>query len=126
LEALRRKDESEAIPIQELTQDLAGESTSARISDSSVKEIRQRIESKLGLRSGLEDIYQDNAWAKQLSRMTHLGEALAAGPLRLAYINRAESVDYILLPGDPIQVVSIHPKSPRDRLMEALLNPKVV
>jgi CheY-like chemotaxis protein len=126
LEALRRKDESEAIPIQELSPDLADASASTDMGDAGVKEIRQRIESRLGLRSGLEDIYQDNAWAGPLSRMTRLGDALAAGPLRLAYVNRTESVDYILLPGDPVHVVSIHSKSPRDRLMEALLNPKVV
>ncbi|MEJ2642773.1 MAG: response regulator [Desulfosarcinaceae bacterium] len=125
LEALRRKDESEADPIQELTQELADPSAPAAVGDAGVVEIRQRIESQPGLRSGVEDIYQDHAWAEPLSRMTRLGDALTAGPLRLAYVNRAESVDYIVLPGDPIQVVSIHPKSPRDRLMEALLNPKV-
>lgn len=125
LEALRRKDESEAIQAQELTPDLVGASASADRGDTGVKEIRQRIESRLGLHSGLEDIYQDNTWAGPLSLMTRLGDALAAGPLRLAYINRAELVDYILLPGDPVQVVSIHPKSPRDRLMETLLNPDV-
>jgi CheY-like chemotaxis protein len=125
LEALRRKDENEAIPIQELTPGLGGESPSVDIGDAGLNEIRQRIESRLGPRSGLEDIYQDNAWTEQLSRMTRLGDALAAGPLKLAYVNRAESVDYILLPGEPIQVVSIHPKSPRDRLMAAVLNPTI-
>jgi CheY-like chemotaxis protein len=123
LEALRRKDESEATPIHEQGPDLADASTSADIGDAGVMQIRRRIESRLGLRSGLEDIYQDNTWADALSHMSRLGDTLAAGPLRLVYVNRGDTVDYILLPGDPIQVVSIHPKSPRDRLMEALLNP---
>lgn len=123
LEAMRRKDESEAAPIHEMTPDLTGASASADIGDAGVMQIRQRIESRLGLRSGIEDIYQDNTWADALSHMSRLGDTLAAGSLRLAYVNRADAVDYILLPGDPIQVVSIHPKSPRDRLMEALLNP---
>jgi CheY-like chemotaxis protein len=125
LEALRRKDESEEISVQELTPDLADASASADKGDTGVKGIRQRIESRLGLRSGLEDIYLDDAWTEPLARMTRLGDALGAGPLRLVYVNRAEVVDYMLLPGDPVHVVSIHPKSPRDRLMEALLNPNV-
>jgi CheY-like chemotaxis protein len=125
LEALRRKDESEATSAHELATDLVDTPNSADIGDAGVMEIRQRIESRLGKRSGLEDIYQDGVWAEQLSRMSRLGDALSAGPLRLAYVNRAERVDYILLPSDPIQVVSIHPKSPRDRLIEALLSPNV-
>jgi CheY-like chemotaxis protein len=123
LEALRRKDENEAAPIEVLTPDMVVPSASSEVGDAGVMEMRRRIASRLGSRSGLEDIYQDNGWAAPLSQMTRLGNALAAGPLRLAYVNRAETVDYILLPNDPIQVVSIHPKSPRDRLMEALLNP---
>jgi CheY-like chemotaxis protein len=121
LEALHRKDEEEAPSIQNLaTQDL-GTPSAVAMGDAGLMEIRQRIETQLGRRSGLEDIYQDNSWSEPLAIMTRLGDVLAAGPLKIAYINRAESVDYILLPGDPIRVVSIRPKAPRDRLLEALL-----
>jgi CheY-like chemotaxis protein len=122
LEAMRRKDESEAASIEALTPEPLEPGAARQGGDAGVAEIRQRIESRLGMGSGLEDIYQDGAWAEQMTLMTRLGDALGAGPLELAYVNRAESVDYILLPGDPVRVVSIHAKAPRDRLMEALLN----
>jgi hypothetical protein len=123
LEALHRKDEEEALPIHPLgPQGVDVEtSTMAAVGDANVAEIRHRIESKLGKRSGLEDIYQDDAWSEPLAMMTRLGDALAAGPLKIAFINRAESVDYILLPGDPVRVATILPKAHRDRLMAALM-----
>lgn len=121
LEALRRKDEDEAPSSQTLAPQDLDTPPEATMGDPGVMEIRERIESRLGRRSGLEDIYQDNSWSEPLAIMARLGEALVAGPLKIAYINRAEPVDYILLPGDPIRVVSIQSKAPRDRLLEALL-----
>jgi CheY-like chemotaxis protein len=122
LEALRRKDEDEASSIQPL--DPHGAETPAvfAMRDTTAMDLRRRIESRLGKRSGLEDIYQDNSWLEPLAVMKRLGDALGAGPLKIAYIDRADPVDYILLPGDPVQVVSIDPKAPRDRLLEALMN----
>lgn len=121
LEALHRKDESEALPTQTVEPQIVAAPLTAEVGDTNVMGIRQRIESKLGPRSGLEDIYQDDSWAEALSQIARLGDALGAGPLKLVYVNRAEPSDYLLLPDNPIRVVSIHPKSPRDRLMGALL-----
>lgn len=122
LEALHRKDEREAAPAQSAKPQAVAAAPAAQTGSADMVDIRRRVESKLGPRCGLEDIYQDDSWAGALAQMARLGDALGAGPLKLAYVNRAEPSDYILIPEDPIQVVSTHPKSPRDRLMEALLN----
>lgn len=122
LEALHRKDEREAMPAQSAQPQAVAAAPTEQVGDAGMADIRRRVESKLGPRCGLEDIYQDDSWAGALAQMARLGDALGAGPLKLAYVNRAEPNDYILIPEGPIQVVSIHPKSPRDRLMDALLN----
>jgi CheY-like chemotaxis protein len=87
---------------------------------SPVERVKQFLKKEVGEGYGIEDIYEDNSWESFVKGIRKLGEALKAGEFKVAYIDRGESKDFILLPGESVTVVAVSPKCARDRIMEAL------
>ena len=88
---------------------------------SSVEEtVRHKLESVIGERECLKDIYRDSSWDDLILQVSELGNFLKAGTLKSCYINKGEPNDFILVPGEQITVVSVDPKCPRDRMLKAL------
>jgi len=121
LDAMRLKDEfrrsgkrgapgrSESIPAEE------------RIERSRPEEIvKQFLKKDTGEGCGIEEIYEDDSWKSFVKGIAKLGAAFNAGEFKVAYIDRGESKDFILLPGESVTVVAVNPKCARDRIMEAL------
>ena len=82
--------------------------------------VRRKLESVLGERKYLKDIYPDNAWHDLVIQAAEIGKLLEAGTLKSCYINRGEPNDFILVPGEQIVVVTVDPRCPRDRMLRAL------
>jgi len=87
---------------------------------SPVERVKQFLKKEVGEGHGIEDIYEDNSWKNFVKGIERLGAAFNAGEIRVAYIDRGESKDFILLPGESVTVVAVSPKCARDRIMEAL------
>jgi len=87
---------------------------------SPVERVKQFLKKEVGEGYGIEDVYEDNSWENFVKGIRRLGAALKAGEFKAAYIDRGESKDFILLPGESVTVVAVNPKCARDRIMEAL------
>ena len=85
-----------------------------------VEKVKQLLKKEVGEGHGIEDIYEDPSWESFVGGIQKLGAAFEAGEFRVAYIDRGEAKDFILLPGDGVTVVAVNPKCARDRIMEAL------
>jgi DNA-binding response OmpR family regulator len=85
-----------------------------------VERVKQLLKKEVGEGYGIEDIYEDNSWESFVKGIRRLGAALNAGEFKVGYIDRGESKDFILLPGESVTVVTVNPKCARDRIMEAL------
>jgi len=85
-----------------------------------VEKVKELLKKELGEGHGLEDIYEDPSWESFVRGIEKLGASFKAGAFRLAYIDRGEAKDFILMPGDPVTVVAVNPKCARDRIMEVL------
>lgn len=86
----------------------------------SVEKVKHLVEKEMGEGYGIEDVYEDNSWEGFVKRISMLGSALESGEFRVAYVDRGESKDFILVPGENVTVVTVNPKCARDRIMEAL------
>jgi DNA-binding response OmpR family regulator len=85
-----------------------------------IAEIKKKIEAKLGLSCGLEDIYQDNAWDSRVLQLSRAGVFFNIGELEMGYIDKGEENDFIVLPGESTTVISVNPKCPRDKFLQVL------
>jgi CheY-like chemotaxis protein len=85
-----------------------------------VERVKQFLKNEVGEGYGIEDVYEDNSWESFVKGIGRLGAAFKAGEFRVAYIDRGDSKDYILLSGESVTVVAVNPKCARDRIMEAL------
>lgn len=82
--------------------------------------IRHKLESAIGDRKCLKDIYRDSSWDDLILQASEIGEFLEAGALKFCYINKGKKNDFILVPGEQTTVVSVDPKCPRDKILQAL------
>jgi CheY-like chemotaxis protein len=87
---------------------------------SPVERVKQFLKKEVGEGFGIEDVYEDNSWESFVKGIRRLGASLNAGEFKVAYIDRGESKDFILLPGESVTVVAVNPRCARDRIMEAL------
>jgi hypothetical protein len=85
-----------------------------------VERVKRFLKKEVGEGYGIEDVYEDNSWENLVKSIRRLGAAFNAGELKVAYIDRGDSKDFILLPGDSVTVVAVNPRCARDRIMEAL------
>jgi CheY-like chemotaxis protein len=118
LEAARRKDEDlpEEVPASAIKEIKAFESDPGAF----IKYIKEKIECDIGPSCGLEDIYQDNSWDNRVVQLSKAGEFFNIGKMILGYIDTGDPNDYILMPGEKTIVLSVHPKCPRDKLLQIL------
>jgi CheY-like chemotaxis protein len=87
---------------------------------SPLERVRQFLKKEVGEGYGIEDVYEDNSWESFLKGIRRLGAAFNSGEFKVAYVDRGESSDFILLPGESVTVVAVNPKCARDRIVEAL------
>lgn len=118
LEAMRRKDEEEPeeVPESVMEQVEAGEVQPADW----LKRLKQRIEEKIGPQCGLEDLYQDEIWDRQVVQLSKVGEFFYLGNFTLGYIDKGDPIDYILIPGQKTTVITVDPKCPRDKILRVI------
>ena len=118
LEAARRKDENageqDAVVVQEEAEPFKPDPGSF------INAIKDKIEAEVGPACGLEDIYQDESWNSLVLQFSRNGEYMGIGKLMLGYIDRGDATDYIILPGEKTTVISVNPRCPRDKLLQAL------
>ncbi|MBU0987646.1 MAG: response regulator, partial [Proteobacteria bacterium] len=72
--------------------------------------LRQKLDNIIGDKKYLKDIYPDDSWKELLAQALEIGRLFSAGKLKTCYIDRGESTDFILLPGEKITVISLDPK----------------
>jgi CheY-like chemotaxis protein len=119
LEALHRKDEDLASTGPVISQAASQPPSADRPAE--ISRIRQYLESRVGMRCGLKDVYLDENWEGVITQMQRIGHLLKAGELKIAYLNRNEANDYLLVPGGPPMVMTMDPKCPRERVISALV-----
>ena len=115
LEAMRLKDEEgqkEEVPLVE--EEKLGESPTT------LDQIEDQLEKELGDRSGVRDIFHDDSWDGLIRQATSIASSFDMGMLKVGYIDKGEADDFALLPGNKTIIVSINPKSPRDRIIQVL------
>jgi hypothetical protein len=85
-----------------------------------LSDIKGKIEKEIGERSGVQDIYKDSSWDGFVGKASKLGVVFDMGKLKVTYVDRGESNDYILLPDEVTTVISVSTNSPRDRIIQVL------
>ena len=116
LEAARLKDEKGKDKKEEVE---VIQSKEVETSDT-VDDIKNVIKKQVGSKCHLEDIYIDpsmNDWGLQMS---NVGEFFGMGKLKVCYLEKGEVNDTILLPGKNTTVISVGPKCPKDKIIQAL------
>ncbi|MBU2499416.1 MAG: response regulator [Proteobacteria bacterium] len=124
LEAMRLKDERERSEMEVLPKK---EEKKERRSEAEQKEktnpvdrVKRLLGKELAKGYGVEDIYQDDSWEDLVKGIEKMAKWLNAGEFNVGYIDSGEANDFILVPGDKVTVISVNPKCPRDRLINAL------
>ena len=82
--------------------------------------IKSKLDAKMDKKWGLDNIYQDSSWDSFMEQTLKMGAFFDAGRLNLAYIDRGESKDFILLPGQETTVISISPKCPKEKIIQII------
>ncbi len=118
LEATRRRDEAGQLEEPESIVEISKMETSA--ASDQQDQIKNILEREIGHSYGVEDIYQDNSWDGFTDQMSDLGAFFEAGKLKIGYIDKGETRDFILLPGRETTVLSVSPKCPRDKIIQML------
>ena len=118
LEAMRRKDEDEPEEVPDSVMEQI-ESTKELPSDR-LKQLKERIEKEIGQQCGLEDLYQDGFWDSRVAQLSKAGEFFDLGRFILGYIDKGDTNDYILLPGQKTTVITVDPRCPRDKILRVI------
>ena len=118
LEAMRRKDEDEPeeVPESVMEQMEQGKEESAGL----LKKLKEKIETQIGQQCGLEDLYQDDFWDSRVAQLSKTGKFFNFGRFMLGYIDRGDTNDYILIPGQKTTVITVDPKCPRDKILRVI------
>lgn len=78
------------------------------------------LKKEIGENSGLENIFQDNAWDELIGQFDGIGKLLNSGSLMVGHIDKGESHTFILIPGKETTVVTVSPNCPRDKILKIL------
>jgi len=85
-----------------------------------VERIRHRVQTEIGARNGLLDVYLDQTWEGLVYRALDIGEAFNGGRLNVLYVNKGLNGQFIVVPGEETAVIKIDADSPRDRIVDIL------
>lgn len=125
LEAMRLKDEGaqlkESEPSDEMSldeEDIPSGPVSAR--GEFMAQIRARLLEALGDRCGLSEVFESDEWDGVIAQMSRIGKFFGVGDLRLGFVERDDSGDLVLLPGEKTTLISLSPKCPRERIIQTL------
>ncbi len=121
LEAMRRKDEEEepeVVPEGVMEQIKSQPETPVQ----RLNRLKAKIEAEIGQQCGLEDLYQDALWDSQVTQLSKIGTFFNMGKFMLAYIDKGDSNDYILVPGQKTTVLTVDPRCPRDKILRVISN----
>jgi CheY-like chemotaxis protein len=118
LEAMRRKDEEEPEIVPEGVMEQL--EPTAETPAEQLNRLKARIEAEIGQQCGLEDLYQDTLWDNRVEQLSKIGAFFQLGNFKLAYIDKGDTNDYILLPGDKTTVVTVDPRCPRDKILRVI------
>jgi RecJ-like exonuclease len=87
-----------------------------------LSKLKAKIEAEIGQQCGLEDLYHDSLWDYRVTQLSKIGAFFQLGEFMLAYIDRGDAHDYILIPGQKTTVVTVDPRCPRDKILRAISN----
>ena len=118
LESMRRKDEDEPeeVPESVMEQMEQGKEEPAGL----LKKLKEKIETQICQQCGLEDLYQDDFWDGRVAQLSKTGKFFNFGRFVLGYIDRGDTNDYILIPGQKTTVITVDPKCPRDKILRVI------
>ena len=122
LEAMRIKDENQtALEDVEDPSCTSGDlNVNGKGQVSILGRIKELLRNPVGVRCGLEDIYQDDAFKELLQPMHVFGEKCEFGKIKLVYFDNGGEADTIVVPGDQNTIVKVNPKCPRDKIIHVL------
>jgi DNA-binding response OmpR family regulator len=138
LESLHRKDEAQSFQNENAQsfqdENIIGETDQINTvsrddfnySNDKAENIQKYLFDTIGSRCGLEDIYFDDSWEEIIEHMERLGEIMDAGSLKLAYVRNGDKVDYIVLPEKEPLLLVMNSKCPRDRVLQGLMQKKML
>jgi hypothetical protein len=118
LEAMRRKDEEEPEEVPESVMEQIEPGAQEPVDR--LKQLKLRIEQEIGPQCGLEDLYQDEFWDSRVGQLSKIGEFFHLGDFTLAYIDKGDTNDYILVPGPKTTVIKVDPRCPRDKILRVI------
>ena len=118
LEAMRRKDEQEpeVVPEGVMEQIETGPEDPAE----RLIRLKANIEKEIGRQCGLEDLYYDTIWDDRVAQLSQMGTFFHLGKFMLAYVDRGDAIDYILIPGQKTTVITVDPRCPRDKILRVI------
>lgn len=112
LDAMRLKDENQEVEAQ------------SKVDETGVNErmdaLLMKLETEVGAKSGLENIYPDESWGPFSDQVQEIGRFFEAGEFKTGYINKGEQFDFIIIPGSPQIVITVSPKCLRDNMLKVL------
>ena len=85
-----------------------------------IENMKRILREAAGDRCGMEDVYHDDSWNNLIDNLKLVGDLFNAGAFKLSYVDKGDEEDFILVPGPETTVVTVNPKCPRDRLVQAL------
>ena len=118
LEAMRRKDEEEPEEVPESVMEQIAPSSEEPADR--LKRLKLRIEKEIGPQCGLEDLYQDEFWDSRVTQFSKAGDFFHLGDFALGYIDKGDTNDYILIPGQKTTVITVDSKCPRDKILRVI------
>jgi len=120
LEAMRLKDERRSRGKDPSGKDSGRKQEGAKVKELSLEGVKTVLAAHFAEGAGVEDIYEDESWDALIREVQRLSALIRAGEFKAGYVDRGETRDSIILPGERPIVISVNPKCPRDRLMEIL------
>ena len=133
MDAMRVKDESADLGeeglelIEEVEDDASEKSIQKEAKDfalsntgTHIENVQNRIEHRLGEKSGVRDIYQDDSHDTLLRLGSSIGEIFGGGNLRLAFVEDTAGGCTFLIPGENTTMISVESNSPREKMIQVL------
>ena len=120
---MRLKDEKDDLADEPLPIEVVHDSAGNPSETTDPKElIKERLERDVGHRNGVEDIYYDNSWNTFISQISRVSSLFGFGEFKLGYIDKSETGDFFIIPGEKTIVIEVNSKCPRDKIIQSIAN----